>query len=363
MLRELLPRDVLVAFLLTRLALLGAGLAAPLFIVRTSLNRDIGPAALAIWTHWDGQLYIAIAQHGYFLRERSPVTAFFPLYPFLMQVFTLWSTDPVVLAVAGVLISNISLLVMLVYLVALGRLDFDDGVGRRAAMYYLVAPTTLFLSAVYAEPLFLALMVASFYHARRGQFALAGVLAFLCGLARPYGALLAIPLAWEAIRQKRMPVAALAAVLGPLTYFGWLWVQFGDPLLWLKAQGAWPWLRHIDVPWRGFLNYLQGTYGWFDPVALARIDLVAAIALVVATGFALWRLPRIYGVLAAAITLLVLMATHFQSMTRWTLAVFPLVYLFALWGRDRRVNYAIIGLSFAVALYLMARFSQWLWVA
>jgi hypothetical protein len=360
---SLLPRDVLVAFLVTRLALFAAGLVAPLFIVRTSLNRDIGPAALAMWTHWDGQLYIAIAQNGYFLRERSPVTAFFPLYPFLMQVFTLWSTDPAVLAVAGVLISNLSLLVMLVYLVALGRLDFDDGVGRRAAVYYLVAPTTLFLSAVYAEPLLMALMVASFYHARRGQFALAGVLAFLCGLARPYGALLAIPLAWEAIRRGRFPFAAVAALLGPLTYFGWLWLQFGDPLLWFKAQGAWPWLRRIDFPWTGFLNYLHGAYGWFDPEALARIDLVAAIALVVMTGLALWRLPRVYGLFAATTTLVLLMATHFQSMTRWTLTVFPLVFLLALWGRDRRVNYAIIGLSFAVALYLMARFTQWLWVA
>jgi Gpi18-like mannosyltransferase len=362
-LRDLLPGDVFVAFILTRLALLSAGLIAPLFLARTSLNGDVGPAALAMWTRWDGQIYIAIAQHGYFLRERSPLTAFFPLYPFLMQVLTLGSKDPVVLAIAGVLISNLSLLVMLAYIVALGRLDFDDGVGRRAAVYYLVAPTTLFLSAVYAEPLFMALMLASFYHARRGQFAVAGALAFFCGLARPYGALLAVPLAWEAIRRKRLPVAALAALLGPLTYFGWLWLQFGDPLLWLKAQGAWPWQRHIDVPWHGFLNYVHGTYGWFDPEALARIDLVAAVALVVATLLALWRLPRIYGVFAAITTLLLLMATHFQSMTRWTLTVFPIVFLLALWGRDRRINYGIIGLSFAVALYLMARFSQWLWVA
>jgi Gpi18-like mannosyltransferase len=360
-LRDLLPGDVFVTFVLTRLGLWAAAVLAPLFLTRPPGYGDVVPGVLGLWARWDGAIYLAIAQHGYFLREHSPVTAFFPLYPFLMQVLTLWSTSPTLLSFAGLLISNAALLIMLVYVVALGRLDFDDGVGRRAAIYYLVVPTTLFLSAVYAESVFMALLIGSFYHARRGQLAAAGVLGFLCALARPYGAVLVIPLAWEALRRRRLPLAAVGPLLGPLVYFAWLWLQFGDPFLWFEAQAAW--MRHLDVPWHGFTLYLHGHSGFFFPFAHTLVDLVAAVALIVATALALWRLPRVYGVFAAVTTLLLLMATHFQSMTRWTLTVFPLVFLFAIWGRDRRINYALIGLSFAVALYLMARFSQWLWVA
>ncbi len=356
-----LPRDVVVAFVVTRLGLVVAGLYGWLFISRPPLHGDIGPAALSMWTRWDGQIYIAIAQHGYFLRETSPPTAFFPLYPALMQVLTLWSSDRVVLAVAGLVIANVALLVMLAYVVAIGRLDFDDAVGRRAALYYLVVPTTLFLSATYAESLFMALMLGSFYHARKGQLGVAGVLGFLCALTRPYGILLVVPIAWEALRRRRLPVAAVGPLAGPLVYFGWLWLQLGDPLLWFKAQAAWA--RHLDVPWHGFLRYLDAQYGWLTPPALTRADLIVAFAIIVLSVIALWRLPRVYGVFAALTTLALLLATHFQSMMRWSLTIFPFFFLIAIWGRNRLLNYAIVGVGFVLALYLMMRFSQWQWVA
>lgn len=359
--RASLPRDVVIAFVLTRLALLAVGLAAPLFIERPSGYGDIGPQLLGMWARWDATIYIDIAKTGYFLRDQAPVTAFFPLYPFAMQVATLWSASREVIAIAGIVISNVSLLVMVGYVVALGRLDFDDGVGRRAAIYYLVVPTTLFLTAAYAESLFLALLIGSFYHARRGQLATAGVLGFMCALTRPYGILLVLPIAWEALRRRKLPVAAIGPVLGPLVFFGWLWRQLGDPLLWFKAQEAWR--RHLDFPWHGFIRYLELQSGWFFPPTLTRVDLIAAAGLVVLAGLALWRLPRIYGVFAAVTVLALLSATHFQSMTRWTLTVFPIFLLVALWGRNRWLNYAIVGVSFTIALYFMVRFSQWQWVA
>ena len=273
--RALLPRDVLAAFVLTRIALVAAGLVAPRFIALPTTARNVQPLLFTMWTRWDGQIYLGIAQHGYLRSAQSPNTAFFPLYPWLMQLLTGWSTNGLVY-VAGLLISNVALLALLVFLVALGRLDFDDGVGRRAAIYYLVFPTTLFLSATYAESLFLALLVASFYFARRGEFALSGVIGFFAALTRPFGFLLVVPIAWESIRRRRLPVAAIGPLLGPLVYFGWLWLQLGDPLLWFKAQAAWS--RQLAFPWHGFVRYLQMQAGWFFPPTLTWIDLIAAVA-------------------------------------------------------------------------------------
>ncbi len=89
------------------------------------------------------------------------------------------------------------------------RLDFDRATAARAVLYLLVFPTTLFLSAVYAESLFLALTVAAFYHARRGQWWIAGALGGLAALARPHGVLLALPLAVEYLAQRDFDLRAI----------------------------------------------------------------------------------------------------------------------------------------------------------
>lgn len=349
------------AFVLTRAALIFAGLIlGPLLVEYTPGRPEVADRLLGMWARWDAGIYISIAQDGYFLRPETPVTAFFPLYPLAMQVATLWSDSRPVLAFAGVMISNASLLGALAYIVALGRLDFDESVGRRAALYYLVFPTTLFLSGVHTEALFLLLSVASFYHARRGQLALGGALGFLAALTRPYGALLAVPLAIESIRRSRLPLAAALPLLGPIVFFGWLWLQVGSPLAWFEAQ-RW-WNRQVSAPWEGFLDYLEG------PVQLVSnsrglVDLVSAVALIALTLVAIRRLPASYAALAGSMTLLLLMSSRFGSMPRFALGVFPVFFILALSGHERRVHWALVAGGLLLAMAAMARYSQWAWVA
>jgi hypothetical protein len=353
-------RRVFVAFLLTRVALVAAGLAAPLFVPRPEGLAEIGPALLAMWARWDGPIYLTIAQEGYFLRDAAPVTAFFPLYPFLIQLLTLGADSREIAALAGVLISNVSLLVALGYLVALGRLDFGGRVGERAAIYYLVAPTTLFLSAVYTESLFLALFVGSFYHARRGEFGRSGILGLLAALARPYGALAAIPLAIEAVRRRRLPVWALAPLLGIAIFFAWLWLSVGDPLAWFEAQASFQ--RQLSPPWAGIRPYLEHPWSFFN-VRAGIFDLAASVLLAGFTLICLRRLPPTYAATAGITTLLLLMSSMYLSMPRYALTVFPVFFLLASWTEDRRVRYALVAGSLAFAMYAMARFAQWQWVA
>lgn len=353
-------RSVIAALGVTRLGLLVAGAAAPLFLTRPGGLADIGPPLLAMWVRWDGPIYVTLAQAGYFVREQVPVTAFFPLYPLLMQLATLFSTNRELLALAGVVISNVALVVALAYIVALGKLDFDRPTGERAAIYYLVAPTTLFLSAAYTESLFLALAVASFYHARRGQLAIAGLLGFLAALTRPYGVLLALPIAIEALRRRRLPIWAVLPGLAIPVFFGWLWLVLGNPWAFFEGQASYN--RRLSLPWEGFAGYLN--HAWtIDGPEFGVLDLIAALVLIAMTIIAVRRLPTSYGVLAAAMTLLLMMTNHLASMPRYALTVFPVFFVLAQWGNNRRFHWALVVVSFLLALVAMARFAQWRWVA
>lgn len=353
-------RPVLAAFILTRVGLLVAGLVAPLVFARPAGLSQIGPPLIAMWVRWDGPIYVTLAQVGYHERERVPVTAFFPLYSFLMQVVTLFSSSRELLALAGIVISNVALIVALAYIVALGRLDFDLSTGQRAALYYLIVPTTLFLSAVYSESLFLALSVASFYHARRGQLALAGGLGLLAALTRPYGVLLALPIALEAWRRKRLPVWAILPGLAVPLFFGWLWLTIGDPLAFFRGQDYYN--RQLSAPGWGFVAYLDHEWTLFGPL-YSVLDALASVVLIGLTIVAIRRLPLSYGVLAGSTTLLLLMSNHLASMPRYALTVFPVFFVLARWGSDRRFHWLLVAVSLALALVAMARFTQWRWIA
>jgi len=117
---------------------------------------------LARWNQWDTVHYTTIAQFGYGgdpSTRRGSAGAFFPGYPMLLRcVHTVTGLGYVP---AGLLIS---LVCGGVASVALARIALDyvlpgvDGtrLAERTVLVFLIAPTTVFLSAAYTESLFLA---------------------------------------------------------------------------------------------------------------------------------------------------------------------------------------------------------------
>src|SRR5687767_8468695 len=73
---------------------------------------------------------------------------------------------------------------------------------RLTVLLVALFPTGFFLLAPYPEALFLALTVASLYLARQGRWWLAGLAGLLAALTRFQGAFLALPLAYEYLRQR-----------------------------------------------------------------------------------------------------------------------------------------------------------------
>lgn len=322
---------------------------------------------LQMWAQWDAEHYVNIAVTGY----ESPTTsfsniAFFPLYPLLIRLVLLvvGRVDVETGAFVGLVISNAALFVALLYLSALVARDFSLSLARRTVIYVLVFPTTLFLSSVYAESLFLATAAASLYHARAGQWYRAGIFGLLGALTRPFGLLLAVPIALELWRQ-RAPARAWPAILGPPLglgmFVGYLWWLFDDPLAYFSAGASWG--RGIHAPWEVALGYLRGPlqgfdwpYSWLDGIAMVVMAILAVAA---------WRLlPASYAAYASA-GVLFAMSTGMAwfSASRHALALFPVIIVLAVAGqRWRRFEYSWLALSIVLAVAFMARVAVGYWV-
>ena len=361
---------------LTRVGLIAVGLLATVLVPLGGRHLDLLPNLnwLDMWAQYDAQHYVNIAIGGY-----EPPTAsfsniaFFPLYPLLIRLVTLLVGGPSEqsAALAGVIISNVALFVALLYLSALVARDLSLSAARRSVLYVLVFPTTLFLSSVYAEPLFLATAAAALYHARAGEWYRAGAAGALAALTRPFGVLLAVPLLIELVRQ-RAPLRAWPSLAGPplglAAFIGYLWWLFDDPLAYFHAGASWG--RGFHAAWDVLLGYLgamssQSTtpitlYDW----RYAWIDLVAMLAMIVVLVAGVRRVPVSYSAYAAS-GLLFAMSTGVAwfSASRHALALFPLIIVMAVFGgRSRVFNYVWLAVSILLAAAFMFREAGGYWV-
>lgn len=371
-------------FVASRLALLAVGLLSTwllpsgLAVQRGNLVwHEPAPRALEIWARWDSEWYLLIAERGYdvgaFLStfavayEPSAAAGFLPLYPVLIRALA-----PLLGGVgAGVLISNLALFASLLLLHRLVRLEISGEQGEAAATAscaaLLVFPSSLFLSAVYAESLFLALSLGVFLAARRGRFAAAGSLGALAALTRPFGLLLVVPMLWEwwvrYRRREERPWSALWALLIPAglgAFVLYCRSVFGDPLALIHRQQRWR--GGLSGPWQAFVRWWEagptahGSHG-------STFELVVAVVCLVGLVIMARRLRASYTLYTAAAMVLALGSTLW-SFSRLALTLFPFFMLIGgSWAEGRRcgpILYAFLGLT--ISGLLMALFANWWWV-
>ena len=377
-------------FIASRLALLAVGLLATSLMpsgdgVQPGNLMWCQPAAppLEIWARWDAEWYLLIADKGYdvgselaalgLAYERTAAAGFLPLYPLLIRTLA-----PVFGGLAaGVLISNVCLFLSLLLLDRLVRLEVDGEAGELASLgacaALLLHPSSLFLSAVYAESLFLVLSIGAFLFARTGRFALAGAFGGLATLTRPFGVLLLFPLIWEwwvwrgaaDSREKRRvrTMSGIWTLLVPAALLGFMahnQSTFGDPLALFHRQERWR--GGLSGPWRAFVRWWEagptahGTHGSIVELVIALVCL--AMLVVMAR-----RLRLSYTLYTAAAVTLALGSTLW-SFSRLALTLFPFFMLIGMaWADGRRclpTIYAFVGGSLG-ALF-MALFANWWWV-
>jgi hypothetical protein len=353
-------------------------------IARTPYGDAYGPASnLLVWTfaQWDARWFVQIAEHGY-----EPVAgsaAFFPLYPALVHVvaFATGST-----LVGGVLVSLLAGAVAAYVLARLARPLLGERIASDAVLYLALYPVGYVFTAVYPDPLFLALGAAAFLAAERGSPALAGVLAGLATGTRLIGLALVPALALLAWRRDRRWLSLAPLLLAPAAvgiYALYLDRVLGDPWAFASAQGGWN--RSVSVlgPLAGLRDAVQagGTglgalagvaperFGHEQAVALWNLTHLGLLAVAVWLTVVAWRrVGAAYGLYSAATLLVVLSAPAegipLQSLPRFLLADFPLFLAAAALtaGRPRAHTLTVAGLATLGAAAAVA-FSRGVWIA
>ncbi|MEI2702563.1 MAG: mannosyltransferase family protein [Baekduia sp.] len=394
-------RWALVALVLSRLVVWGAGLAAlaiwgvhephatgfdPGGLTRPfgQIGNDlVGPGA-----RWDSVWILQIGSGGY---EPDPNrAAFFPLYPGLVALFGGG-------VVAGLLVSWACFLGALTLFHRLAVREVGAAAAPWATMALALFPGAHWFSAVYTESLFLLLSVGAVLAAREDRWLLAGACAALGAATRSAGVLLVVPLAllwWDAYRAGLRPPlhGAVAAGAGPLLGLagvcltfaligpGWsapfeaqeTWNRtFRGPAagLWDGTAAAWDGVRQLI---HGRPPPLYFTEAAGDPLAIARHNVLLwlTLALAVALLIGVWR--RLSAAHAAYATAALLLPLSYpvapqplMSMPRFAAVLYPL-FLVAGLGLARMPRAAAVSVLAASAgglAAVSAIFTCWRWVA
>jgi hypothetical protein len=352
----------------------------------------------------DSWWYVDIVEHGYTLGDiktgQQGTVTFFPLYPLLVK-FVAGLTGNIFLA--GVLIANAALLAALAFLYGLARDEFDEATAVRAVFYLAAAPSAVFFSAMYTESLFVALVCATFYFARRQNWQMAAAAGALAAATRNTGVLLAAVIALEGLYQQGMRLrpeqllgasagatadmwlghlwrqariglkswrslmAAAYVLVGLVGYMAFLKFTFGDPLGFVHTQATWG--RSTTAA--GITRIISGTLANLNigPSPLAgQINTLTMLNVLSTLGFAplvviaILKLRPAYGVYAALTFFIPLSTGTVGSMTRYVLMLVPCFLLLAKWGRHDWVDRLILGIFLPLTSYFAVLFSHWYFV-
>ena len=309
------------------------------------LRSEERGSALGLLDAWDGRWYRMVAEYGYLLvpgRQSDP--AFFPLYPVLLGGLHRLGIG---YGAAGILSSNLALLVALTLLYLLTRELLGEGRARRATIYAAIFPLGYVFSMTYPESVVLALIAGAGLAALRRRWLLAAVCAGGAALARPEGIFVALPLLAIAWHQRRTLSAtgrglALGAVVAPAAALAsfpfYLDRVLHDPLAWSRAEHAWG--RHFSPV--GIVHAVTLLPAQVSNSAWVIRDVVFfALYLVLLARARRAGAPWAWIAAGLAIVALPAFSASFMSIGRFGLLAPPIFWGLAELGRSRRADRAI----------------------
>lgn len=320
---------------------------------------------LLSWANFDGEHYLSIANVGYKGLEH----AFFPVFPMLMRFFANLSFVTLhSLTIAGLVISNLSFLIALIFLWKLVRIDFSKKIAWITLLVLTFFPTSFYFGALYTESLFLLLLVLSFYFGIKRNWILASLFGMIASATRVFGILLLPALLIEVWQKKDWSRKVLWLFMIPLGLGAYSYYQLittGDPLTFYKLQ-----LLVGEQHQSGIVLFPQVVYRYFkilltldvkSPIYQTIIlELLTGIVFLILLIYGYFKKIRLsYLFFAIVAFLLPTIQGSFSSLPRYVLVLFPLFLALAIWLDDRSklVNFLIfgfliIGLSLETVLFL-----------
>lgn len=212
--------------------------------------ESVAQAAEQVLNRWDSEWYQGIVTEGYSYRDATKAqnVAFFPSYPVLVKIVAMVSRVPN--SWSGLFVAHLSLLLAFILFHEYLKARFPDEATVRhcALIAFAIVPSGFFWRFAYSESTFLLFSLAAFYlmHRRSSLYAIA----FCVGLAtatRPVGVALLLPFLWHVVhREQRMGARiqslvkfAPLACWGIVAYMAYQYLEFGEPLAFVKTQQNW----------------------------------------------------------------------------------------------------------------------------
>ncbi|MGZ8176762.1 mannosyltransferase family protein [Williamsia sp. SKLECPSW1] len=350
-LRQALP-DAAVPFALWHATLFGLAAFTDAYLVPISTTAHARASGLAAfwtpWDHFDAFYYLDIADRGYSTTSGDE-WAFYPLYPALVRVLGyLGGGSHTAHLIVGLVVANLAGVAAAVLLHRTVRADWGLGVARRTSIYFAVAPLGFYLSAPYAESLFVLLAVATLLLTRDRRWIAAGVVAALAAATRPPGVMLTLVLVAEfvcvvlAARRggSRPPLlrplaGILIAPTGLLAFMAYGWLRTGDVLVTFHVN-AHRWHRELNWPWVAIGRAVRDAE-WGDPgnYLFGPLNLAVLVVCLLAVVLMVRRFPPTYTVFTAALIALPVASGQLQAVGRAALPIVTVLVLLATLTRSR----------------------------
>lgn len=313
---------------------------------------------------WDGLRYVNYAQHGLFSGASTPNNAAF--LPGL----------PVLLAFVHLFVRNWLASLLLLSLAAGGAtavlLNRIAG-STRAGLFLFTAPSAVFLTVGYSEPIFLAFAVGAWYAAQRGRWGLVAILGAAAGFTRIDGLALIPALILFGLTRPgtttRLRAASYAAAgtFGPLLYMYYLRLATGSWNAWQEASKA-GWNLHIDWPWVSLRDSWRNAYEThWDPAYFPwswsfELELVCSIAAIAVVIVFLYRREWPEACYSALVLASMICVNYQMGADRGFLVCFPLYVLLARVSERRPwIGQAYLWVSAPVALLLTSLYTTGNW--
>lgn len=324
---------------------------------------DVG--IMNFWLHWDAGAYFEIALNGY----TKDITAFYPLYPIMINFFNNFMS----IDWSATLINFLALWWALVGLWKLSVLDNNKNATWRTIFYLLLFPTAVFLTAFYSESLFLCLAIWTTYFARQRRWSAVFIFGLLAGLARIEGVALIGLLLWEYFssikfnfKQIKWPlISALSPLVGLSLYAVFLWIKFGDGLLFIRIQANW--YKKPSWPWQTFIDYGRGVFDFslihsnFGYYLFIAFDFWMTVIAIILSLFLMKKIRVSYGIYCLIATLLTSFTGTLGSNGRRAILLFPLLILLGKWGKNQIINFFIIMLGAMFFFLFLYRYIMGSW--
>lgn len=385
----LMPRHVIWAFGSTRLALIAVGYAVlTLFPPHPveSWQGIVFPDNKWIdgWVRWDSMWYEALVNNQpRFLPAGHSSANFFPLYSGAAWLAS-WPWRAVLdheraFYVGGLLVSSVSFLLGLIAVERLARKLAGDEVAVRTVWLIAVFPFSFFLTAVYADALYLCLAAWSLTCAYEQRWRSACALAALAAMTRIPGLALYPAIVLEYLRRHDfnwrslfddLPSFAILAA-GPLAIAAYYFLRYGDPLAFLHArQQGWNRASGFAALQRDY-RYFLGDWSisctgladcvrefeptrralgvWYLALPPISVALVLYARRLLGVGLTTWVVLSVFMGLVNGL----------DGTGRFTSVLFPVFIAAALLLRSR-IAFAAVCLVFAPFLILFfAQFARW----